>query len=356
MKLTKQNTIEDNVLQLQKTCCMMTFLSSNPLVYQNFQVLKNEQINSDNFTKLMLGKQSKFAPTVQSLYADQYFRMLSNHDEQQQQTNILRCSMVQQLFVGAVYRLAMNYRSNQPIKDNKALCSFVGHLQDIYKPIIQDSIATHFDNIDKLENAFRLLNQMKVFVSNGTNQAAFHSLEQTGQRLAQIDSSIFSSMFRNANECELLPEMFKMTNLDSKGMDTLFYPNIDLSAAKTAPEAHAFHKVLFDNAVDQAVLFQLGCVNDFAPLFASIHSKYLQEIALPDLVLRNSIKMCCDSVCQLYDAYMLLALRGACEQFNSRQISFQEPGILYFDLYEQQISAISGSSNCEVLGQLAYSF
>ena len=43
---------------------MMTFLSSNPLVYQNFQVLKNEQINSDNFTKLMLGKQSKFAPTV----------------------------------------------------------------------------------------------------------------------------------------------------------------------------------------------------------------------------------------------------------------------------------------------------
>lgn len=84
MKLTKQNTIEDNVLQLQKTCCMMTFLSSNPLVYQNFQVLKNEQINSGNFTLLMLGKQNKFAPTVQSLYADQYFRMLSNHDEQQQ--------------------------------------------------------------------------------------------------------------------------------------------------------------------------------------------------------------------------------------------------------------------------------
>lgn len=110
VKLTKQNTIEDNVLQLQKTCCMMTFLSSNPLVYQNFQVLKNEQINSENFTKLMLGKQSKFAPTVQSLYVDQYFRMLSNHDEQQQQTNVLRCSMVQQLFVGAVYRIAMNYK------------------------------------------------------------------------------------------------------------------------------------------------------------------------------------------------------------------------------------------------------
>lgn len=248
--------------------------------------------------------------------------MLSNHDEQQQQTNILRCSMVQQLFMGAVFRSAMNYKQSQPIRDNKVFCSFVHYLQDIYKPLTQDCISTHFDNIDKLENAFRLLNQMKVFVSNGTNQAAFHSPEQAGQRLAQIDSAVFGGMFAGANACEMLPAQFKMAEVAGENLDALFYPNVDISGAKTALEARAFHRVLFDDSADPAVLFQLGCVNDFAPLFASLHGQYLQEVALPGLILRNSIKMCCDSVCQLYDAYMLLVLRSACEQFNSRQIQF----------------------------------
>ena len=44
--------------------------------------------------------------------------------------------MVQQLFMGAVYRIAMNYKQNQLIKDNKVFCSLMTYLQDIYRPII----------------------------------------------------------------------------------------------------------------------------------------------------------------------------------------------------------------------------
>ena len=161
---------------------------------------------------------------------------------------------------------------------------------------------------------------MKVFSSNGSNQAAFHSPEQAGQKLSQIDSSIFGNMFNGVNQCSMLPQPFKMTALDNQSMDALFYPKFDIDAAKSALEAHAFHKILFDNSVDEAILYQLGCVNDFSPLFTSIHNQYLQETALPDLILRNNIKMCCDSVCQLYDIYMLLVLRSICEQFSSKQI------------------------------------
>ena len=196
----------------------------------------------------MLARSNKFAPTVQSLFLDQYLRMLSDHDEHQQQTSILRCSMLQQLFVVAVYRIAMNYRPNMLIKDSKVFCQLMSYIQDIYRPIVQDCIATHFDNLEKLVATFTFLGQIKAFSQSGTNGAAFHSPEQQG--LAQIDSSIFSDVFNGVTNSPQLPPMFKLTSPKNERLEAIFYPNYDIASAVETPEAHVFHNVLFKDSVD----------------------------------------------------------------------------------------------------------